>query len=43
MARFRYTALDRSGKNITGEIAAENPEDVKRRLRDMGYFPSHIA
>jgi len=43
MARFRYTALDRSGKHIAGEIAAENPEDVKRRLRDMGYFPSHIG
>lgn len=43
MARFRYTALDRSGKQIAGEIAAENPEDVKRRLRDMGYFPSHIG
>ena len=43
MARFRYTALDRSGKQIAGDIAAENFEDVKRRLRDMGYFPSHIA
>ncbi len=43
MARFRYVALDRAGKTIRGEIAAENPEEVKRRLRDMGYFPSDIA
>jgi len=43
MARFRYTALDRSGKTVTGELAAEDPEDVKRRLRDMGYFPSQIG
>jgi len=43
MARFRYTALDRSGKQIVGDIAAENPEEVKRRLREMGYFPSHIV
>lgn len=43
MARFRYTALDRAGKQITGEIAAENPDEVKRRLRDMGYFPSRIG
>jgi type II secretion system protein F len=43
MARFRYTALDRSGKTISGEIAAEEPEEVKRRLREMGYFPSEIA
>ncbi len=42
MARFRYVALDRSGKQVAGEIAAESPEDVKRRLRDMGYFPSRI-
>ncbi len=43
MARFRYTALDRSGKTITGEIAAEDPEEVRRRLREMGYFPSEIG
>jgi type II secretion system protein F len=43
MARFHYVALDRAGKQVTGEIAAENPDEVKRRLRDMGYFPSNIG
>ena len=43
MARFRYVALDRAGKQIAGEIAAENPDEVKRRLREMGYFPSEIG
>ena len=43
MARFRYLALDRAGKRISGEIAAEDPEEVKRRLRDMGYFPTEIG
>jgi len=43
MAQFSYTALDRSGKQVTGQLAAENPEEVKRRLRDMGYFPSQIG
>ncbi len=43
MARFRYTALDRGGKTVTGEIAAEEAEEVKRRLRQMGFFPSQIA
>ena len=43
MARFLYTALDRSGKTINGELAAEEPEEVKRRLREMGYFPAEIT
>ncbi len=43
MARFRYVALDRAGKTVTGELAAENAEQVKRRLREMGYFPSNIG
>src|SRR5512135_3412107 len=43
MARFRYTALDRGGKTIVGEVTAEEPEEVKRHLRDMGYFPAEIA
>jgi len=43
MARFRYVALDRTGKTVSGELAAENPEEVKRRLRDMGYFPAKIG
>jgi type II secretion system protein F len=43
MARFRYRALDRAGKTIIGELTAETPEEVKRRLRDMGYFPSSVG
>jgi len=42
MARFRYLALDRAGKSVSGEVAAEDADEVKRRLRDMGYFPSRI-
>jgi type II secretion system protein F len=43
MARFRYVALDRSGKTITGELAAADQEEVTRRLRDMGFFPAEIG
>ena len=42
MARFRYVALDRAGKSVSGEVAAEDADEVKRRLRDMGCFPSRI-
>lgn len=43
MPRFRYTALDQGGTQVSGELAAETPDEVKRRLRDMGYFPSQIG
>jgi len=43
MARFRYVALDRAGKTVSGELAAEDPEEVTRRVRDMGYFPTDIG
>jgi type II secretion system protein F len=43
MARFRYVALDRAGKTVSGEIAAEDPEEVTRRVRDMGYFPTEVG
>jgi type II secretion system protein F len=43
MARFRYVALDRSGRSVSGEIAAEDADEVRRRLRDLGYFPSDIG
>jgi len=43
MARFRYVALDQTGKTVTGEIAGEDPEEVRRRLRDLGYFPADIG
>jgi type II secretion system protein F len=43
MARFRYVALDRAGKTVSGEIAAEDPEEVTRRIRDMGYFPTEVG
>ncbi|MGD0110439.1 MAG: type II secretion system inner membrane protein GspF [Armatimonadota bacterium] len=43
VARFRYTALDRGGKTVSGEIAAENSEEVTRRVRDMGYFPTEVG
>jgi type II secretion system protein F len=43
MARFRYVALDRAGKTITGELAAEDQDEVTRRLREMGFFPAEIG
>src|SRR5574340_693339 len=43
MARFRYVALDRAGKTVSGEIAAEDPEEVTRRIRELGYFPTEIG
>jgi len=43
MARFRYVALDRAGKTITGELAAEDQDEVIRRVREMGFYPAEIG
>lgn len=43
MPTFSYHALDRSGKEIHGDIDAAREELVIERLRALGYFPTAIA
>ena len=42
MAAFTYRAMDRSGKEIRGQIEATTEEVVIDRLRGMGYFPTEV-
>lgn len=42
MAAFSYRAMDRSGKEIRGQIEASTEEVVIDRLRGMGYFPTEV-
>ncbi len=39
MPDFRYTALDRSGKQVTGTLAGRDETDAAAKVRALGYFP----
>ncbi|MDR0993734.1 MAG: type II secretion system F family protein [Verrucomicrobiota bacterium] len=42
MARFTFTALDAKGKEVHGEIEAENQATAVARIREKRYFPTKI-
>ena len=43
MPDFRYTALDRAGKEVTGTIAARDTNDVATRVRALGLYLVEVA
>jgi general secretion pathway protein F len=43
MPVFHYTALDRGGQRIAGEIQGPSREVVIRQLSDAGHFPIDVA
>lgn len=42
MARFKFTALDARGKEIHGEIDADNQAAAIARIREKQYFPTKV-
>ena len=42
MARFKFTALDSKGKEVHGEIEAENQTVAISRIREKQYFPTKV-
>ena len=42
MARFTFTALDSKGKEVQGEIEAENQSAAIARIREKSLFPSKV-
>jgi type IV pilus assembly protein PilC len=42
MARFKFTALDSKGKEVHGEIDADNQSAAVARIREKQYFPTKI-
>ena len=42
MARFKFTALDSKGKEVHGEIDADNQSMAVARIREKQYFPTHV-
>ncbi|MFH1093178.1 MAG: type II secretion system F family protein [Candidatus Omnitrophota bacterium] len=39
---FNYTAVDREGKDLNGQVEAVNLNDALSQIRQMGIFPSHV-
>jgi type II secretion system protein F len=39
MPDFRYTALDRSGKQVTGTLVGRDETDAAAKVRALGYYP----
>ena len=42
MARFRFTALDSKGREVHGEVEADNQSAAGARIREKQYFPTKI-
>jgi type IV pilus assembly protein PilC len=42
MARFKFTALDSKGKEVHGEIDADNQSGAVARIREKQYFPTKV-
>ena len=42
MARFKFTALDSRGKEVLGEIDADNQAAAVARIREKQYFPTKV-
>src|SRR3989442_1668432 len=43
MPEFKYTALDRAGKSVTGTLAGRDVSEVAAKVRGMGYFPVDVG
>ena len=43
MAQFQYSAMDTSGKPVTGTIDASQMQEAIAKLKEMGYFVTNLA
>ena len=43
MPDYRYTALDRAGKEVTGTIVGRDVTDGAARVRALGYYPTDLV
>ena len=42
MAKFSFTAMDAQGKEVRGEIEADNQSAALARIKESGYFPTKV-
>lgn len=43
MPDFRYTAIDRAGRETRGTLRARDERDLAAKLRSLGYHPSSVS
>ena len=43
MAVFQYSALDPSGKSLSGTIEANHMQEAISKLKGMGYFVTSVS
>src|SRR2546425_1435675 len=43
MADFKYTALDRAGKQVTGTLPGRDVGDAAVKVRALGYYPVEVV
>ncbi len=43
MPEFAYTAVDRAGKQVTGNLSGKDATDAAGKVRSMGFFPVNIS
>ena len=43
MAKFQYTAMDASGKEVKDRIDAENEQEAGNLLRQKGLYPINVT
>jgi type II secretion system protein F len=43
MPDFKYTALDRAGKQVTGTLTGGDKSDAAAKVRALGYFPVELS
>jgi type II secretion system protein F len=43
MPDYKYTALDRAGKQVTGTLTGRDERDAAVKVRAMGYYPVQVS
>lgn len=43
MPDYKYTALDRAGKQVTGTVNGRDTKDAVVKVRSLGYFPINVG
>ena len=43
MPKFKYMAMDAKGREVTGDVEAENQTAALTKIREKGFFPTNVT